>query len=88
MVKSNDKGFTFIELLATITILGILVTATVVTYNHFLAKSHLKYYKSQEDLITLAGKQYFTDYRNLLPKEIGTKESVDLATLYAKKYID
>ena len=84
----NRKGFTFIELLSVIVILSILVTVGIATTNHFLSSAKEKYYKSQEDLITLAGKQYFTDYRNELPKEIGDKSSVTLATLYAKKYLD
>ena len=86
--KPKNKGFTFIELLATITILGLLVMIPAVSYSKFLAKAHLKYYKSQEDLATLAGKQYFTDYRSELPKEVGSKTSVTLETLYAKKYLD
>ena len=49
-VKRN-KGFTFVELLATITILGLLVMIPVVSYSKFLAKAHLKYYKSQEETI-------------------------------------
>ena len=60
----------------------------IVSYSKFLAKAHLKYYKSQEDLATLAGKQYFTDYRSELPKEVGSKNSVTLETLYGKKYLD
>ena len=87
-INKINKGFTFIELLATITILGLLVMIPVVSYSKFLAKAHLKYYKSQEDLATLAGKQYFTDYRSELPKEVGSKTSVSLETLYGKKYLD
>ena len=86
--KKNKKGFTFIELLSVIVILSILVTVGIATTNHFLSSAKEKYYKSQEDLITLAGKQYFTDYRSELPKEIGDKSSVTIATLYAKKYLD
>ena len=83
--KKNKKGFTFIELLSVIVILSILVTVGIATTNHFLSSAKEKYYKSQEDLITLAGKQYFTDYRSELPKEIGDKSSVTITTLYAKK---
>ena len=64
------------------------MTVGVVTVTRFLESSKEKYYRSQEDLITLAGKQYFTDYRSQLPKEVGAKNSVTLETLYAKKYLD
>ncbi len=86
--KKNKKGFTFIELLSAIVVLSVLMTVGVVAVTHFLESSREKYYKSQEDLITLAGKQYFTDYRSELPKEVGAKSSVTLDTLYAKKYLD
>lgn len=86
--KKNKRGFTFIELLSAIVILSVLMTTGVVAVTHFLENSKEKYYKSQEDLITLAGKQYFTDYRSQLPKEVGAKNSVTLETLYAKKYLD
>ena len=86
--KKNKRGFTFIELLSAIVILSVLMTVGVVTVTRFLESSKEKYYRSQEDLITLAGKQYFTDYRSQLPKEVGTKNSVTLETLYAQKYLD
>ena len=86
--NNRNKGFTFVELLAAITILGLLVMISIVSYSKFLAKAHLKYYKSQENLATSAGKQYFTDYRSELPKEVGSKNSVTLETLYGKKYLD
>lgn len=86
--KKNKKGFTFIELLSAIVVLSVLMTVGVVAVTHFLESSREKYYKAQEDLITLAGKQYFTDYRSKLPKEVGAKSSVTLDTLYAKKYLD
>ena len=86
--KKNKMGFTFIELLSAIVILSVLMTVGVVAVTRFLESSKEKYYRSQEDLITLAGKQYFTDYRSQLPKEVGAKNSVTLETLYAQKYLD
>lgn len=87
-LKKNKKGFTFVELLAAIVILSILASIGIVAVNGFLSSAKEKYYKSQEDLITLAGKQYFTDYRSELPKEIGNKSSVSIETLYSQKYLD
>ena len=84
----KKNGFTFIELLAVITILGILTTVVVVSYSKYLDNARERYYKSQEDSITLAGKEYFTDFRSKLPTVVGSKAGVDLETLYSKKYID
>ena len=86
-LRKGKKGFTFIELLAVIAIIGILTTVTIVSVNSLLASSRKKYYKSQENTTVLAGKEYFTDYRSQLPKNIGEKKAVTINTLYTKKYL-
>ena len=86
-VKRKKKGFTLIELLATVTILGIITTSVFVSYNKYLANAKERYFKSQENTVTLSGKEYFTDYRSKLPKNIGEKTFVTIDSLYSKKYI-
>ena len=86
-IRKGKKGFTFVELLAVIAIIGILTTVTVVSVNSLLASSRRKYYQSQENTTVLAGKEYFTDYRSELPKNVGEKEAVTVDTLYTKKYL-
>ena len=83
----RNRGFTLIEILSVIVILGIITSVTIFSVNFFIERSKLKYYKTQENLIITAGKDYFTDYRSLLPKEVGEETSVDIETLYSKKYL-
>ena len=86
-IKRKKKGFTLIELLATVTILGLITTSVFVSYNKYLASAKERYFKSQEDTVTLSGKEYFTDYRSKLPQNIGEKTFVTIDSLYSKKYI-
>lgn len=83
--KKKNKGFTFIELLAVIAIISILTTVTIISVNSLLESSRKKYYKTQENTTVLAGKEYFTDFRSELPKNIGEKEAVTVNMLYNKK---
>ena len=84
----NRKGFTMVELLVTIIILGLLTTLVITSITSILNKSHEEYYESQENMLVLAGRDYFADYRSKLPKEVGETSSVTVETLINEKYID
>ena len=84
----NKRAFTLLELLATIIILGLLTTIVIAGILPLLNRGNDEYYQSQEDMIILAAKDYFTDYRSKLPKEIGETSEVTLKELIEKKYID
>lgn len=83
-----NKGFTLIEMLATLTILGILVTIVLVSANRLISSSNLEYYNTSEKMMILASKDYFADYRSYLPKEVGEKTRVLLSALVIEEYID
>lgn len=85
---TNKKGFTLIELLVTIVILGLLVTLGYVSVRAILDRGNESYYRTQEDMLNLAGKDYFADYRSKLPKEIGETAYVTLKTLIDENYIN
>ena len=88
-VDSMDKkGFTLLELLATVIILGLLTTIVVSSVLPLLNKSNNEYYANQEKMLILAAKDYFTDYRSKLPKEVGETSTVTLKELINGKYID
>ena len=84
----NKKGFTMVELLVTIIILGILTTLAYFGVSTILNRGSNSYYNSQEEMLVLAGREYFADYREKLPKDIGKTASVTLDTLIKESYID
>ena len=86
-LENNKKGFSLIEILAAIVILGLLSTIAIVSVNYILQKAEKEYYKSQKDEIILAAKSYTQDNRNSLPKRVGMRTEIRLKTLQDKKYI-
>ena len=65
----NRKGFTLLELLATIIILGLLTTVVIGVVLPLLNRGNNEYYKNQENMLVLAARDYFTDNRSKLPNK-------------------
>ena len=74
----NKRGFTLLELLATIIILGLLTTIVIAGILPLLNRGNNEYYATQEEMLVLAARDFFTDYRSRLPKEIGETSTVTL----------
>ena len=87
-VKIKNKGFTLIETVAIIIILGIMITLAIVGYSKYVKKSQKDYYAKQEDLVTQAGRDFYNDNRGKLPTELGEENCVLLGNLIKNKYID
>jgi len=75
----NSKGLTLVELLATITIIGILSGAITVAYNTYQKKAINQSYETMIKSAGEAAEEYFMDHNN-------TTE-VTLKTLAEEKYI-
>lgn len=88
MMREKKKGFTIIELLATIIIIGLLVSIAYISVTSILDNGDNNYYKSQEDMLVLAGREYYADNRSELPDDIGDTSTVPLEKLVEEKYID
>ena len=76
------------EVLAVIIVIGILLLLAVPNVYRYLKKGTGEYYKNLEKTLVLSGKDYFNDYRVLLPKEINNVTVLPLDELLENKYID
>ena len=62
----NKKGFTFIELLAVIIIIGIIALITIPSIRYADRKFHEKAYKTKLEIIKNAAKEYGDDFREVI----------------------
>ena len=83
----NNYGFSMVELLAAVAILGVLAAIAVVSVGTVLENAEEKHYETQEKNMIMAAQSYTQDNRNILPKEIGTSKIVTLKELQNRKYI-
>ena len=88
MKIKKHAGFTLVELLAVIVILAILSSLAIVSYNKIVEKSKKAYYKTEEEMLNNAGKEFFNDNKGKLPTAGGEKSCVSLNTLIKFRYIE
>ncbi len=82
------KGFTLIEIIAAVIILGIISIIAVITYTNSMQEFRESYYVSLERSLTESGKEFFNDNRNYRPTSIFAAQKVPISILEAKSYID
>ena len=83
----NRKGFTMIELLATVTILGILMTVTIGYAMRLINKSKNDSMEQQAKLVTTAAESYFQAHREQLPRLVGQTTKIPISTLLETNYL-
>ena len=86
--EKKRKGFTMVELLAVIVILGILAIISITAVQGIIAKAKERYYKSQEENMVMAAQSYLKNNNKQNPKVSGQTKTIKLNTLYTAKYID
>lgn len=88
MTLKNNKGFTLVELLATVTILGILSVIAISSVSGLLEKGRTEHYKTIEKQMIQAAKSYVQINRGALPKNQNGTTTITLETLVNSKYIN
>ena len=85
-MKNKKDGFTLVEILAVILIIGVVAGSAIASFSSVISKSHENYCKTNVDTIKSMTKEYFDDHKSLKPKTIGEKSEVSLETLINEKY--
>ena len=84
----KKTGFTLIEIIATIAILGIMSVIAIVSVNGIIQKGKDEHYKAIEENAALATESYVQTNRDDLPKNVGEKKKIPLRVLVEKNYIE
>lgn len=90
MKSKNQKGFTLVELMGVILILGIILLIAVPAVTKFLGKSKDQYYETTIDNIESATEELLMDYDGLVPqaKDGGTVYEKSVTEFYLKNLVD
>ena len=86
--KKKKKGFTLVEIIAAVIILGVLSIFAVVTYNRNLRGFRNDYYEEIKRTLTETGKEFFNDNRKYRPKDVLQGQVVPISTLITQRYIE
>ena len=86
-LRRNKKGFTMVELLASIVVLGILSTIGIVTLVNLRKNQEIKFNENQKNMFIETAKTYFSDNKQYLPQKPLASEYVTLGELMESKYI-
>ena len=83
----NRKGFSLVELLAVVVILGLLAAIGIVATTSLVDKAKSEKMDSQKNTVTLSAQTYMQNNKNLVPKIIGESSIIKVSDLRTKKYL-
>lgn len=87
MKLKNRKGFSLVELLAVIVIVGILATLAVVGVSRYLDRARIEKVSQNRKNVAMAAQLYLQSNRDLLPKNIGEAKRIPLSDLRSTNYL-
>ena len=87
MNKRSKKGFTIIELLAAVVIVGIIISLAVIAINKYILQGRNTVDSQLEKQLVLAAKSYYTDNKTKLITNEDTGVVVWYTTLRAENYM-
>lgn len=85
----KKRGFTLVEILVTIAVIGILITCTAVTYNRVWRNSQIDTCESDLRDISSSFSSFFVDYGNIVIKDDTNYEAVldETVEILNKQYL-
>ena len=86
--KLNNKGFTLVEVVAAVIIVITLTGAAYAAVSSVTVKAHQDFCSTQMTNLVVAGRDYFSDNRLLLPNDFDKTSCVSLEKLEQDKYIE
>ncbi|MBQ6324056.1 MAG: prepilin-type N-terminal cleavage/methylation domain-containing protein [Bacilli bacterium] len=87
MKKVNKNGFTLVELLGVVTLLGIIMLVAIPNVSKLIDKSKDSKKESNKKTLLLAGKSYMQANKTKLPKAIGENAKVDAQDLKSSGFL-
>lgn len=87
MKKETINGFTFVELLAVVVLLGIISSVAMISVSKYRKKAEIEVYKTYEKNMKEAAKSYLLYNTSIIPNQGGTIE-LDSDTLVTENYLD
>ena len=88
MVRKNNKGFTMIEILGAIIIMGILLLIAVPTVSKLMKGFRDDYYVELEETIETSAKDFYSDNRIYRPDGLLKSSYTSIDSLIRNKYVD
>ena len=85
--RINKKGFSLVELLAVIVILGLIATIGIGVTSNLVEKSKREKMESQKNTVTMSAQTYMQNNKNLVPKIIGEAKVIRVSDLRAMNYL-
>ena len=85
--KIKIKGFTLVELLVVITIVGILLGVGIYNFTKIINKSKGENYESNVNSLKVVSESYLQSNKELAPKNIGEYVQIKVSDLKAANYI-
>ena len=85
--KTLNKGFSLVELLAVIVILGIIIGIGVVSVTRLVDRAKKSEQDSNKNIITMSAQTYLQNNKNLVPKVVGESRNIKVSDLKANNYL-
>ena len=86
-MKKNNKGFSLVELLAVIVILGLIAAIGISATSYLVDRAKKDKMDSQKNTVTMSAQTYMQNNKNLVPKIIGESKIIKVSDLRRSNYL-